>query len=391
MNNFKKLAILGFGVSNRAVLREMTARSAACVVWDDRLDTDCDLTPLTEDILRGVDALIVAPGIAPTHETVAMALRIGVKVMCDVGLWRILNPHAQVIAVTGTNGKSTVTAMIAHILRESGVDVAMGGNIGKPVFDLPPADWTVLELSSFQIEYAEGFKAQIAALLNVSPDHLDRHGDMAGYAAVKAALVHNANEAVIAIDDDWTRRIAGAIDGCIKVSGHGSPRAQNEAVASAVALLADVSVMDIQAGLDSFTPLPHRQTVARVLGGVTYINDSKATNVDSARAALLAFDNIIWIVGGKAKDGGLAGLETCLGNVDHALVIGADMGAVVDWLEARGISFDACGTMTAAVKKAEQLAESRQTVLLSPACASYDQYSNFEERGADFEAQVMRL
>ena len=419
MNDFKKLAVLGLGVSNRALVRMMEARGVACVCWDDgdevrtgfqslfssrkrgsvalkekdpcfRGGSTIEIAVLTDEVLRECDALVVAPGIGAEHEVVRRARDLDLPVMCDVELWGRMNAQAKVIGITGTNGKSTVTAMVTHILREAGIDVQMGGNIGKAVFDLGDADWTVLELSSFQIEYCPTFRPAVAALLNLSPDHLDRHGDMDGYARVKASLFDGVQHGVIAVDDKWTRGIAGGLD-VIEVSGRNDPRAQNEAIAVALAGIVGVDEIAARAGLESFVALPHRQQCVRVLDGVTYINDSKATNVESARAALCAYKDVIWIVGGQAKDGGLAGLENCLDGVVQALVVGAEMDAVTKWLSAQGVQYDLCGTVERAVKKAGVIAGNGQTVLLSPACASYDQYRNFEERGTDFEERVHDL
>jgi UDP-N-acetylmuramoylalanine--D-glutamate ligase len=392
MGDYKQLAFLGLGISNRAAIAAMESRGVTCLKWDDTALDDAGMTELEPDVLKACDALIVSPGIAPTHKTVQSAKALGIPVMCDVELWSHFYPDAKTIGVTGTNGKSTVTAMICHILNSAGISAQMGGNIGKAVFELSPdeAEWIVLELSSFQIEYCPRFRPRIAALLNLSPDHLDRHGDMDGYAEVKARILNGAQECVIAVDDEWTRAIAGCCP-ATQVSGGGIPRTQNEVVALAVAGIAGVDAQTAQRALSSYTPLPHRQRLVRVLDGVQYINDSKATNVDAAKAALLSFENIIWIVGGYAKTGGLEGLEDCLQCVGQALVIGADMEGVSQWLEQNGVAHHPCGTIAAAVKYAYHAAKDGDTVLLSPACASYDQYRNFEERGKDFEAQVGAL
>lgn len=400
MSDYKQLAFLGLGLSNSAAIAAAEARGIACIAWDDQAGREekLTLTPLTAEVLQSCDALIVSPGIAPTHKTVQAAKALGVQVMCDIELWSHFYPAIRTIGVTGTNGKSTVTAMICHILNVAGIAAQMGGNIGQAVFALDPHDteWVVLELSSFQIEYCPRFRPHIAALLNLSQDHLDRHGDMDGYAEIKARILNGAEACVIATDDDWTRAIAegrrkaGDVP-CVTVSGRGIPRDQNEAVAIAVAGLAGIDAQTARAALDSYAPLPHRQRFVRVLDGVQYINDSKATNVDAARAALLVFEKIIWIVGGYAKTGGLKGLEKSLGHVEQALVIGVDTEGISQWLEDQGVAHHTCGTIETAVKYAQTVARQGNTVLLSPACASYDQYRNFEERGRDFEAQVNAL
>ena len=379
----------------------------------------------TPDI-ASFDALVLSPGIphrlpAP-HPAAAAAIAAGVPVWSDAELLyqavRAIGSRARFVGVTGTNGKSTTTALIAHILASAGRAVAAGGNLGPAALALSPLDHNglyVLEMSSYMLERLGSLRFDAAVMLNLSPDHLDRHGDMAGYADAKRAIFARqalGDLAVVGMDDAPSRAIATE-QGAITVSGdhpadlwcdHGVLRdatgpilpmaeapglpfahnAQNAAAAAAVALHLGVDRAAIAAGLRSFPGLPHRQQHVATVDGVRYIDDSKATNADAAACALGSYDRIVWIAGGMSKAGGIASLAPFFPRIAHALLIGRDGPALAAALG--DVPHELAGTLDAAVPAARQAAArtGAGTVLLSPACASFDQFSGFEARGRRF-------
>jgi UDP-N-acetylmuramoylalanine--D-glutamate ligase len=342
-----------------------------------------------------------------------------------------------VVAITGTNGKSTTTALTAHLLEFAGRDVGLGGNIGNAVLDLAPfaaGRVYVLELSSYQIDLTPSLRPDAVALLNITPDHLDRHGSFDEYASVKArifAQLGSGAAAVIGVDDEPCRAIAETLDGPyavwriaigravqngvwaadsmlmemvggeevarIGLAGIGSLRGahnwQNAATAYALARSQGVDASVLQAGLRSFGGLAHRMEQVAKAGKVLFVNDSKATNADAAGRALGSFDSIYWIVGGVAKDGGLAGLERYYPQIARAYLIGDASEAFAAQL-GDSLPFVACGTLDRAIDQAADDASRSQAaepvVLLSPACASFDQYPNFAARGDAFKQLVMQ-
>ncbi|MEE7457819.1 UDP-N-acetylmuramoyl-L-alanine--D-glutamate ligase [Methylorubrum populi] len=443
----QKLALFGLGGSGLATLRSLIAGGADVLAWDDNAgsrdrarDLGITVTDLGEADWSGFSALVLAPGVPLTHPephwTVARAREAGIEIIGDIEIFcrerAALAPQAPFVAITGTNGKSTTTALTAHLLRHAGRDVQMGGNIGTAILSLaPPADARihVIELSSFQIDLTPSLKPGIGILLNLTPDHLDRHGTMENYAAIKERLVANADLAVIGVDDASCAAIAerrGPERIRIHVEGHGAAQGdfvcagsavrgpdgafiaevsgipsllgdhnlQNAAAAVAAAIRLGLTREEIAAGLRSFPGLAHRMEPLRRIGRVAFVNDSKATNADSTEKALLAFRDIHWIVGGKAKEGGIEPLAPLFGRVAQAYLIGASSDAFAATLEGR-LPFTACGTLEAATAAAAAAARASGTeapvVLLSPACASYDQFPNFEVRGDRFRALVAAL
>ncbi len=402
---------------------------------------------------RKFDALVLAPGVPLTHPkphwTVALAREAGVPIIGDVELFALERarkaPDAPFIAITGTNGKSTTTALVAHILKTVGRDVQMGGNIGDPVLTLDPfapGRVYVVECSSFQIDLAPSLKPSVGVHLNLTPDHLDRHGSMENYAGIKERLVAAADIAVIGMDDDWSKAMASrrlatgkpllrisaegpvddgvfagvtANDGeldvrLVRVEG-GKPRvvanlagigtlrglhnAQNAAAAFAACACVGVAEEAIAEAMRSYPGLPHRMEEVGRKGRVVFVNDSKATNADSAEKALTSFRDIHWILGGKAKDGGIDSLRRYFPNIAKAYLIGAATDLFAETLEGR-VKYERCGTLDKAVAAAARDAEQARgdkdvCVLLSPACASYDQFRNFEERGEAFRQLVAKL
>jgi UDP-N-acetylmuramoylalanine--D-glutamate ligase len=455
----RRVAVFGLGASGLATVRALEAGGAEVAAWDDSeagrkaaADAGCPLVDLGTADWSSFVALVLAPGVPLTHPephwTVEKARRAGIEVIGDIELFfrerKATCPEALVVAITGTNGKSTTTALIAHILRELGNDVQLGGNIGRAVLTLdPPAKDRihVLELSSFQIDLAPGAAPTVAVLLNITPDHIDRHGTVDHYAEVKRRLVEGAaGTAVIGIDDDWCAAIAGALaargghpavrrvsvheavadgvyslDGVLHARTHGREQGppldlggiatlrgrhnwQNAAAAvAAVEALPDGSSyrIGLSGAVRSFPGLPHRLEVVRRIGPVDFINDSKATNADSAEKALASFPgNIYWILGGKPKAGGITTLAPYFPRIARAYLIGE---ATEDFAATLGnaVAFERCGTLDVAVGRAAadalEAAKPESVVLLSPACASYDQFRNFEVRGEAFKALVGAL
>lgn len=397
------IGILGLGLSGKAVIKALSRQGAQLYIADDNPQSWLefpDLPKLNADNMRGCDIIVAAPGIPDAHPLLQKAEALGIEIICDIELWARMHPDLRTIGITGTNGKSTLTSMVHHILLQSGQKAVMAGNIGTAIFDAPvdASAIYVLELSSFQIERCPSFRPDVAALLNITPDHLDRHGTMAAYAVVKASLFDGARCGVIGVQDSYTQDIAkqiqdkGACD-LTCITGDLSPQQQNQKMAIAIVQYFGVETPQALRALESYQALPHRQEIIAQHDGVLYINDSKATNAEAARSALQNYQKIIWIVGGAAKEGGLAALSGDVAHVMHACLIGEDMNDFAAWLDQRGLAYTRCGTMDKAVEIAVQQANllKAETVLLSPACASYDQYANFMERGADFAAHVDRV
>ncbi|WP_336487814.1 UDP-N-acetylmuramoyl-L-alanine--D-glutamate ligase [Methylobacterium nigriterrae] len=447
----RRVALFGLGGSGLATALSLRAGGADVVACDDdpeSMERARGQGIATAD-LRAADwsafaALVLAPGVPLTHPaphwSVDLARAAGVAVIGDIELFcrerALVAPDAPFVAITGTNGKSTTTALIAHILGQAGRDVQMGGNIGTAILSLePPAAGRVhvIELSSFQIDLTPSLKPSVGVLLNITPDHLDRHGAMENYAGIKERLIQGSDLAVVGIDDGFSRAIAERrtgptirvhvvqgpgegglpIDGLTArgggifegdgrpvadVSGIGSLRGahnwQNAAVAVAVARALGLAEEAIQAGLRSFPGLPHRMEEVGRRGRVLFVNDSKATNADSTEKALTAFRDIHWILGGKAKDGGIFPLAPHFDRVAHAYLIGAASDAFAATLEG-AVPYTRCGTLDEATRAAAEGAAAsgapEPVVLLSPACASYDQFRSFEDRGNQFREMVRAL
>ncbi len=450
----KKVALFGLGASGLASASALLAGGAEVVAFDDT-EASVDKArsagiPVSD--LRGIDwsrisALVLAPGVPLTHPaphwTVGLARNAAVEVIGDIELFcrerRITAPDAPFIAITGTNGKSTTTALIAHLLASANYDAQLGGNIGTAILSLaPPAPGRVhvIECSSFQIDLAPSLDPSIGILLNVTEDHLDRHGTIANYAAIKERLVAGvqpSGTAIVGVDDNYCQAIADRIgragkriervsvrrplsDGfyiegdrvmraaggnarpVVHIGGIGSLRgahnAQNAACATAAGLALGLSADAIQKGLMSFPGLAHRMEQVGRRGRVLFVNDSKATNADAAARALASFTDIYWIAGGKAKTGGITSLAGYFPRIRKAYLIGEAADEFAATLEGKA-PFAVAGTLDRAVELAAAEAATSDAkepvVLLSPACASYDQFRNFEIRGAAFRDAVMQL
>ncbi|MCJ2071845.1 UDP-N-acetylmuramoyl-L-alanine--D-glutamate ligase [Methylobacterium sp. J-030] len=444
----KTVALFGLGGSGLATALALKAGGAEVRAWDDSADSrvraqeaGVGIEDLRQSDWSGFSALVLSPGVPLTHPephwSVRRAREAGIEIIGDIELFcrqrRAEAPEAPFVAITGTNGKSTTTALIAHVLAQAGRDVQMGGNIGTAILSLEPPSAErvhVIEMSSFQIDLTPGLDPSVGVLMNITPDHLDRHGTMEQYAAIKERLIRGSGLAVVGIDDAPSRAIAdrrgtnlvrvhvphGEVlatdaltvrDGIVRdpdgttladVNGIGSLRGahnwQNAAVAVAVARALGLSGEEIQAGLSSFPGLPHRMEEVGRRGPVLFVNDSKATNADSTEKALLAFRDIHWILGGKAKDGGIFPLVPYFERVAHAYLIGGASDAFAATLEG-AVPYTRCETLDVAVPKAAENAAAsgapEPVVLLSPACASYDQFPNFEVRGNRFRELVQAL
>jgi UDP-N-acetylmuramoylalanine--D-glutamate ligase len=443
----KTVAVFGLGGSGLATCQALIAGGAEVVAFDDdvkKVAQAADAGIGTAD-LRGLDwsriaALILTPGVPLTHPqphwSAQLAQRAGVEIVGDVELFcrerRKHAPDAPFVAITGTNGKSTTTALIAHLLRHAGRDVQMGGNIGVPVLQLAPLEPTrhyVIECSSYQLDLAPSIDPTVGIMLNVTPDHIDRHGTIEHYAAVKSRVLGRARFRIIGVDDDYGRGMAknlsamrrpiipisirgivphGYVGGERNIYRTGASEAQDIAdltgigslrgshnMQNAVAAVAACSALGVddktlQEGLRSFPGLAHRMEEIGSKGEVLFINDSKATNADSAAKALASFEGIYWIAGGKPKEGGIASLGEFFPRIRKAYLIGEAAQDFAATLAGR-VPNEIAGTLDAAVGAAARDAEASGrpgVVLLSPACASFDQFPNFEVRGERFRELV---
>jgi UDP-N-acetylmuramoylalanine--D-glutamate ligase len=433
-------AVFGLARSGLATARALVAGGAQVRLWDDneaaRMAAEAaGLTtmPLYDASLSGCAGLSLAPGVPLTHpvphDVVAAAARVSVPVVGDIELLlRELRPV--VYGVTGTNGKSTTTALLAHVLTQARRTVALGGNIGTPVLDLPRFENDggvyVLEMSSYQIDLTPGWHARIAVLLNITPDHLDRHGSLENYAAIKARIFAGQgaeDTAIIGIDDEYCRAIHAQLvveasgrrivpisietileDGVSAVGGQlyengklvfaldfpalpGAHNGQNVAAAYAAARAAGLDADVIRTGIASFPGLKHRLQRVGVIDGIPCINDSKATNADSTAKALASFETIYWIAGGKPKSDGIESLRPFFSRIRHASLIGEAANAFANTLGA-SVPHAICGTLDKALDDAVAAAKrdggQDGVILLSPACASFDQFKSFEHRGDEF-------
>ena len=445
----RRVAVFGLGGSGLATARALAAGGAEPVCFDDgeagreaAHRAGLTVADLRQEDWSRIAALVLAPGVPLTHPrphwSVELARGHGVEVIGDVELFlrerRRIAPDAPLVAITGTNGKSTTTALIAHILTSAGRDAQMGGNIGVPILELAapsPARIHVIECSSYQIDLAPSLDPSVGILLNITPDHLDRHGTLEHYASVKERLIAGSRLAVVGIDDQHSvavaeraaragtpvRRISARhpvadgvhADGSVLwldeggaqsvfvdlapiLSLRGAHNAQNACAAIAACRALGLPADEIRAGLASFPGLAHRMEMVARAGRVLFVNDSKATNADAAERALASYSRIYWIAGGRAKAGGIDSLWPWFGRIAKAYLIGEaaqDFAATL----AGHVETEMSGTLAAAVAAAARDAArdgaDEPVVLLSPACASFDQFPNFEARGRAF-AEVVR-
>ncbi len=453
----KPVLIYGLGRSGMATAKTLKGAGANVVLGDDSddnvqkaKDLGFDLLTKTKYQISDYAFLVLSPGIPFTHprphNIVEQANAADLEIVCDIELFTRIYPDANTIGVTGTNGKSTTSALIHHVLQESGTKTSLGGNIGTPVFSMKQPDsetWIVLEISSFQIDLCPTFRPDISILLNLTPDHIDRHGTMENYCDVKEKLSEISkdsghNTAIICTDDTYTQKIHTRakdleLRKIIEVSAEravspgvyvendtlwsalgGEPESigvvtqflnlkgghNHQNITSAYAALREVGLESEQIFkyIENFPGLNHRQFLVRTMNGVTYINDSKATNAASAAVALGCRDNVYWIVGGRQKKNGLDGLEEFFPRIKHAFLIGESTEDFAAWLDKYGMEYTRCYDLQKAVKAAHDMAQKNRgqpggagVVLLSPACASFDQFSSFEDRGDEFAELVGSL
>ncbi len=445
------VALFGLGGSGIATAHALIEGGARVIAWDDNpgsvekaVAEDIPTADLRQADWRAMAALVLSPGVPLTHPVphwaVDLARAAGVPVIGDIELFSIerarLAPETPFIAITGTNGKSTTTALVAHILANAGHDAQMGGNIGRAVMTLEPfapGRHYVVECSSYQIDLAPSINPSAGVLLNLTPDHLDRHGNMHHYASIKERLVAGSDIAIVGVDDVYCAAIAdrleragkpvirisarslvtdglyvdgtqlmeaaqGELRPVVSLAGIGSLRgrhnAQNALAAVAACRVGGLNEAEIEAGLRSFPGLAHRMEQVARAGNVLFINDSKATNAEAAAPALSSFDHIHWIAGGLPKDGGIVALKPFFNRIAKAYLIGEAAPGFAATL-GEDVAYEISGTLDAAVahaaRDAKRSGRKEAVVLLSPACASFDQYKNFEVRGAAFRAAVEAL
>ena len=439
----KHFAVVGLGRNGLPAAYALTAMGADVLVWDDNPAAREAATGLVvgDPLLDGrrFDAVVLSPGIphllpAP-HRIAVWARANGLPILSDAELLfqavRASGSRARFAGITGTNGKSTTTALLAHILTTAGIETAAGGNLGPTALALPllgDDGVYVLEMSSYMLERLATLRFNVAAMLNLSADHLDRHHGIIGYAMAKRAIFDrqtSSDLAVIGIDDPDSVAMAAALPGEVPattISGFqpadfwcedgmlrdrtgpvlrmaeapalpGAHNAQNAAAASAMALKLGVTRADTARAIASFAGLAHRQQFIGSQDGIAFVNDSKATNADATARALACYSGIVWIAGGIAKQGGIEPLEPWFPRIAHAMLIGRDAPVLAVTLDTHSVPYTVAGTLDAAVPASFAAARrlGAKTVLLSPACASFDQFPGFEVRGERFAELVAAL
>ena len=445
-----KIAVLGLGKSGLTATRALKAAGADVQAWDDseraRTAAAAEGLPIADlngPALNGVEMLLISPGIPHSfpkpHPIAARAKAAGMPLVCDIEFLLQGQNAAQFIGITGTNGKSTTTALIGHILAEAKKPSDIGGNLGPAALGLKQlgGGTYVLELSSYQLELIRTAAFDVAVLLNITPDHLDRHGGMDGYIAAKRRLfdLERPNGvAVIGVDDEHCRAIASELarDSNLRVvpisangkaaggvyvengklyddskgqnafivdlatakSLPGAHNWQNAAAAFAATSAAGIAADIIARALLSYPGLAHRQETVAIIDGVRFVNDSKATNADASSKALVCYDTIYWIAGGLAKEGGIESLAPLHPRIRHAFLIGKAAEDFAQTLEGK-VAYTQCGNLSTALARAAAMAQQEKiagaVVLLSPACASFDQFANFEARGDAFRDLVQGM
>ncbi|MBC7635263.1 MAG: UDP-N-acetylmuramoyl-L-alanine--D-glutamate ligase [Acetobacteraceae bacterium] len=432
-----RFAVVGLGKNGLPVARRLVAMGALVTAWDDSAAARAAAIGLDVRMpeMARLDALVLSPGIPHRlprpHPIAAMAIAAGVPILSDVELLyravRRAGSQSRFVGVTGTNGKSTTTALLAHIIAGTGRPMAAGGNLGVAALDLPllgDDGIYVIEMSSYMLERLATLRFNAAVMLNLSPDHLDRHGDMAGYARAKRSIFDRQTDgdlAVVGIEDDLSRAMAAELQ-AVTIAGQrradfwadgtllqdktgvivdlaqaralpGAHNAQNAAAASAMALHLGLSRAEIAAGIISYPGLPHRQEDVGSIAGVRFINDSKATNADSTARAMVCYDRFILFAGGQAKDGGILPLATYFPRIALALLIGRDARILAATLAEPGVPHRCVDTLAEATEQAWQAARDgvAPVVLLSPACASWDQFTGYDQRGDMFRDQVAAI
>jgi UDP-N-acetylmuramoylalanine--D-glutamate ligase len=437
----KQYAVYGLARSGLATVEALIASGAKVAAWDAneearaRAPAGAELANLDEADLAQFDSLVVTPGLPLNRHPIASRARdAGVEIIGDIELFARARPELpphKVVGITGTNGKSTTTALVHHILKTAGVPTTMGGNIGLPILaqdPLPEGGVYVLELSSYQIDLTQSLDCDVAVLLNITPDHLDRYENFEGYAASKVRLFEMQNlkhsrswlfgrkqwqdpKRIIMVDDEVARDIADSLAWVDELTAafivnkqnnpvfgsqgnwpalQGPHNAQNATASIGVCQLLGIADQVIAKGLRTYPGLPHRMEHIRDKDGIAFVNDSKATNPTATAPALAAFDRIRWICGGQPKTDNLDECAPSFGHVRKAYTIG-EAGELFARLLSPHMDVAQCGTLERAVGEAAAEAVCGDTVLLSPACASFDQFRDFEDRGDQFRRLVEGL
>ncbi len=449
----KPIAVFGLGVSGLASVESLIKSGGTVIAWDDKEDSrnkaaalGARIQEIDELTLASCACLVLAPGVPLTHpkphDVVNAAHAADCEILCDIEILHRVNQALETprktIGITGTNGKSTTTALMHHVLNELKIPNVMGGNIGVPVLSMNldgksqgdasrvgvaaasiaahNNEIIILEISSYQIDLCPTFTPDIAILLNISPDHIDRHGSIDGYAAAKARLFkgtkNGGGHAIISTDDMYSWEIGQNVkdEGARQVFDlnmdktsasslaapaiRGQHNLQNALACLCATRILGIKDEDFMAAIQTFPGLNHRQFTVRRIDDVLYVNDSKATNAEATAKALSAYGGIYWILGGQAKDGGLTGLEQYASRIRHAFLIGEAAPEFAQWMDEQGIAYTISKTLEAAVPAAHKAAHENGEsgiVLLSPACASWDQFKNFEHRGDVFAALINKL
>jgi UDP-N-acetylmuramoylalanine--D-glutamate ligase len=431
-NERKTVLIVGYGISGVSAYKFLSSRGHNVLAVDDSNPTDA---PNTMSDIRWDDINIVVKSpsvpIMPhnRHHSVSHAMGLQIPVISTFDVFRLHNPNAKIVAVTGTNGKSTTTSLIFHILHEAGVSVQIGGNIGIPYFDMGPAEYYVLEMSSYELASSQLLDFQIACILNIDPDHYEFHGTFEDYISAKHAALDNASSKIVSCEDRYTMSKFSAAQDVTVVSTLNNPNAdvyvhentlrdresqrllldfagisnllgshnhQNIAMAYAVCRKLDVSPQEIVKSIGSFKPLPHRMNIVERIGNIIFVNDSKATNPSSAAKALATFVGyeIYWLVGGRSKSiDPLPYVNDYLAGVRKVYSFGESEYEFEDVFNGRKPTIK-CGTMDSALSLAYKDAKrehGQAVILLSPMCSSFDQFKNYAHRGEQFTKMVLTL
>ena len=418
----KHVIVLGMGRTGTAATEALRLGGTTVLPWDDNNHSDQMQHPATYDWTQ-IAALVLSPGIPTTHPLVQKAISEKADIISDIDLLYMSHPNAKYVGITGTNGKTTTTSLLGHILKTSGSRHQVGGNIGTPVLAMQPLvkdEICVLEMSSYQLDISHHVLFDVAVLLNISPDHLERHGGMDRYIKAKQKIFQQANQlAIVGLDDPHCREIFAALEcdkigisSCQRIEGGiyiqnnnlvddafeshkiiadlttiGIQNWQNMTAAYAAARHLGLQTKSIIDSLSTFRTPPHRQEVVAKINDITYVNDSKATNVAATKFALANYNDIFWILGGRSKGDDLEELIPHLSRVKHAFLIGDAAPQLASCLDGH-VPCTISKTLEVAFSAANAMAKNHSTILLSPACASFDQFKNFEHRGDTFRNLV---
>ncbi len=442
LKNFEKksAAIIGLGKTGKVSAESLLASGANVIVHDDRKDiiSEYRIADLSNEAIfkeSTLDCIVVSPGIhmlwPHPHPVISLAKKYGVQIVNEIDLFQT-NVDKKIIAITGTNGKSTTSALIDHILNVCGKKSALGGNFGTPALSLSDKkDFFVFELSSYQLESCNICGFDSAILLNITPDHLKRHGGIHGYIEAKQKIFANFRDdsaAIVGVDDNYSSEIFNFLKNInhknvVPISGlrvpdcgvgwsgnnliddrtqkvvcdfvpeslQGNHNKQNTAAAYAACANYNVSDAEFCEAINSFQGLSHRQEFVAEINGVKYVNDSKATNIESTKQALMRYENVIWILGGRPKDESVDLLKDYFRKIKFVFLIGEIANEWCEILKRYDVAAEVSGDLETAVIASKKVAISGDVVLLSPACASFDQFKSFEDRGDQFKEIVARI